>query len=54
MGDKVYVKTPEREASAILPVLWGSAAQVVVITPPTSELELALAPVTSSLEGVRG
>ena len=51
-------KNPRAIAYLILPSPWGRAAQVVFYQsqmrkiPPTSELEPALAPVTSHLEGV--
>jgi hypothetical protein len=54
-------KNPRAIACLILPSLWGRAAQVgfsisfqsqMRKVPPTSELEPALTPVTSHLEGV--
>jgi hypothetical protein len=48
------IKTPEQEASLISPMPWGNRCTGRSYTLPTSELELALPPVTSSLEGVRG
>jgi len=46
------IKIPERQQVLDSPSLWGDAAQVGIRISPTSELEPALALVTSHLEGV--